>query len=547
MRTEHGFTDTNYQFVLSQADGALRFAYTDLTPTNYINFLLDTNESGNLVYQAGNVDYARLTTISNNGVSLSPPFVADIATNNGGIILVEAWTNTAQPLVLTVYHGTNQIAETSLYLSISEVEQMFRYKNLLLHPDPYQQPDRLTDESVPNEPPTSDANVIFVHGYNVNPNQARGWFADIYKRLYWSGSHAKFYGVGWSGYDTQGNLVSEVTANYQTNVVHAFQTAPSLADFITTLTNGPTVVLAHSLGNMVALSALSDHDAPMSKYFMLDAAVATEAIDPSIAANSNMVRPDWQNYGSYAWASDWYQLFSTNDYRSTLSWDNRLGNFGSTEVYNFYSSGEEVLRAYSGTPPSNLILLFGYQLVQYIEGQSGTFVWAWQEKDKGRMSGNSILSSDHGGWGFNSAYDFYVGGLETNIPPTQAAAAPPSLILVTNAFFDMSYDTAMFTNSPSGSTYAQSNQNRILSDAIPAVTLPLGANYDTNLDIVFGNTRNFDMQSLYENGWPIGRGAPQYPTGTTAAGEWHHSDLRAVAYTFNYRLFNEMVTLGNLK
>ena len=164
-----------------------------------------------------------LTTISSSGVVLSNSFVADIATNNGGIILVEAWTNTTQPLVLTIYHGTNQIAQTSLTLSISEVEQMFRYKNLLLYPDPYQQADRLTDESVPNEPPTGDANVVFVHGYNVNPNQARGWSADIYKRLYWSGSHAKFYGVAWSGYDTQGHLSpSDVTPNYETNVIHAF-------------------------------------------------------------------------------------------------------------------------------------------------------------------------------------------------------------------------------------------------------------------------------------------------------------------------------------
>jgi len=85
-----------------------------------------------------------------------------------------------------------------------------------------------------------------------------------------------------------------------------------------------------------------------------------------------------------------------------------------------------------------------------------------------------------------------------------------------------------------------------LSDAIPCLTLPLGANADTNLDVEFGGTRNFDMQGNYENSWPLGRGAGQYPAGTTF-GEWHHSDVRAVAYTFTYKLFNQMVTLGNLK
>jgi hypothetical protein len=117
-------------------------------------------------------------------------------------------------------------------------------------------------------------------------------------------------------------------------------------------------------------------------------------------------------------------------------------------------------------------------------------------------------------------------------------------VLQTNAFFDMSVDTAMFTTSPSGSTYAQTNRNRLLSDAIPAVTLPIGSNPVTDPGIVAGN---FDMQGLYENGWPIGRGKPQYPAGTTASGEWHHSDVRVVAYTFTYQLFNKMVTTGKLQ
>lgn len=102
----------------------------------------------------------------------------------------------------------------------------------------------------------------------------------------------------------------------------------------------------------------------------------------------------------------------------------------------------------------------------------------------------------------------------------------------------------MFTTSSSGSAYAQTNRNRILSDAIPAVTLPIGANPVTDPGILAGN---FDMQNLYENGWPLGRGAPLYPPGTTAFGEWHHSDIRIVAYTFTYQSFNKIVTTGNLK
>src|SRR5580692_13212775 len=93
--------------------------------------------------------------------------------------------------------------------------------------------DRLLDSRVPNEPDTIDKNFVFVHGYNVNPTQAVGWDADIYKRMYWSGSHAKFYGVTWEAADSQ--VDGQVTINLQTNIVNAFNTAPLLNSFLNTL------------------------------------------------------------------------------------------------------------------------------------------------------------------------------------------------------------------------------------------------------------------------------------------------------------------------
>ena len=347
-------TDTNYQFVLSQADGALRFAYTDLTPTNYMNFLQDTNESGNLAS-------APLTTITPNGVALTNTFIGGIATNNQGIILVEAWTNTTQPLMLTIYHGTNQIAQTQLYLSISGIEQMFRQKNLIraLHiTSTVGWPDRLTDADVPNEPDTIDKNFVFLHGYNVNPNQARGVFADTFKRMYWSGSHAKFYSVTWDGYDSQDLTFGLLATDYHTNVCNAIATAPALGDFLNSLTNGTKVVAAHSLGNMVVLSALSDWNTPVDKYFMLDAAVAIEAIQGNATQSTNMIHPEWNPYTNRVWASEWHNLFPTNDYRNALTWRDRFQNLPLANMYNFYSSGEEVLREHHCHRPLISAILF---------------------------------------------------------------------------------------------------------------------------------------------------------------------------------------------
>jgi hypothetical protein len=543
------FTDTNWQFVLSQADGVLRFTSTTLSPTNYMNFLRDTNESGLL-------SDALVTTITPGGVALTNTFISGIATNNQGIILVEAASATTQPLVLTIYHGTNQIAQTQLPLSISGVEQMFRHKNLLLNIPPAM-PDRLTDASVPNEADTINKNFVFVIGYNVNPEQARGWQADIFKRMYWSGSHAKFYGVTWEAADSQ--VAGQVSINLQTNIVNAFLTASNLVAFIGTLPN-QTVVAAHSLGNMLTLSALNDYGNPnISAYFMIDAAVSLQAIDPTTPANPDMYPSIWTNYQSRLWSSQWYALWPTNDGRSTLTWSGRLANFNGVPVYNFYSSGEEVLRDYPADPPANLLTIAYGQGVAVLQGLMGANTWVWQEKLKGLMEWNTLLSSDHGGWKFNDASygtnnSLLNSSSFTHMSPA-AAALLPNAEIQTNAFFDVTdfigqvppdwlQDLQLY--GATGSAYALATRNRLLADTIPCLTLPAGANPVNRLAPTGQPNRNFDMQAN-ENGWPPGRGKPHWPAGTTAFGEWHHSDVRAVAYTFTYQLFDNMATVGNLK
>jgi hypothetical protein len=193
-------------------------------------------------------------------------------------------------------------------------------------------------------------------------------------------------------------------------------------------------------------------------------------------------------------------------------------------------------------------------------GVTGVFTWAWQEKLKGLMSGNGILSSDHGGWKFNDASygtnSILNSSSFTHMSPTAAASLPNSEIM-TNGFFDVTdfigqipfdwtQDLNLYTTAGSG--YAKLFRNRLLSDTFPCLTLPVGANPVPALSPPISPIqKNFDMQTTYENGWPPGRNPPQYPVGTTAFGEWHHSDIRAVAYTFTYPFFDKMVTAGNLK
>jgi hypothetical protein len=536
-------TDTNWQFVLSQADGVLRFTETPLTPTNYMNFLRDTNMSGLLAD-------APLTTISPTGIALTNAFINFIGTNNGGIILVEAATNTTAPLVLTIYHGTNQIAQTQLYLSISGVEQMFRHKNLMVNPNDIAPVDRLTDASVPNEPDTIGKNFVFLHGYNVNTNEARGVAADMYKRMYWSGSHAKFWAVTWEGADSQLSVKGETlfTPNYHTNVVNAFITAPRLSSFISTLTDsGPVVAAAHSLGNMVVLSAISDWNASISQYFMLDAAVPVEAIDPAAVTNFMVYSTglnNWPPYTNRLYPTSWHLLFPTNDARSTLTWNNRLGNLGSVDIYNFYSTGEEVLRTTNSDPPPGVLTMIAGQLTFHFWDNLpfGTYTWYWQEKGKGTASQDWFLGSSHGGWKMNyyPPYLYSSNGFIAFTSPAQALTIPNSQ-LMTNAFFDVTStnwgtaDLALYGGG--GSSYAQANRSRLLADVFPAMSVVAGANPIPSFD----NNHNKDMMTL-ENGWSLGR-----LTSGERSNNWHHSDFVQMAYTFTHQLFDQFVTTGNLK
>jgi hypothetical protein len=256
--------------------------------------------------------------------------------------------------------------------------------------------------------------------------------------------------------------------------------------------------------------------------------------------NPDMVYSTWQQYSNRLFASDWWQLF-TNDYRSTLTWSNRLGNLGSVDIYNLFSSGEEVLRWDPVDPPSGILGGASSQLVNYwIEGVPwGTYTWVWQEKGKGTAAHDWFIGSTHGGWKFND----YWGN------------PPPSPAIMNDTAASTLQDYPMFSvgsteNGPPdqdllsdeyGSAYAQANRDRILSDAIPALTLPVGANHVDRFAPGSGDDKNFDMRTSFETGWPTARS-----TGTEAY-KWHHSDFDYVAYPFTHKLFEEIVNDGNLK
>jgi pimeloyl-ACP methyl ester carboxylesterase len=121
-------------------------------------------------------------------------------------------------------------------------------------------------------------NVFFVHGANVSESDARTWASEMFKRLWQAGADMEFYPVAWE---------SDIgpSYNYQVNASNAFVTASRLASFVNAV-SGRRVVIAHSLGTMVAAAAIQDYGMSVEKLIMLNSAI------PSFMGTT-----DWSGWG----------------------------------------------------------------------------------------------------------------------------------------------------------------------------------------------------------------------------------------------------------
>lgn len=542
-------------YKLKQEDGALNFVYTDLTPDHAKDYLTINTENQVETYgpdadQKPNV--ATSTQITSGGVTLTEAFLNKIKDDGKGVILVEGRSASTKPLIVEVYKGTDKLGEYSFPLKITTVDKMFRHKNL--------RPDSAGWATAMGEPENfPDANTVnkyflFLHGYNVSSTSAKGWHAETFKRLYWSGSKARFVGVTWFG--NQGQTLG-VTPNYHINVINAQTAAQDLASTVNGL-GGQVYAAGHSLGNMVVSTAISDYGANISDYYMLNAAVAVESYDGSVQT-TGMWHNEWTDnpgddpthaaYDSRLLCSNWHERFASSDHRSELTWRDRLANTGGTRYFNFYSSSENVVGNHTGNVPSiseSILSELVTGLGSAISGQGGEdlgrYAWCYQEKLKG-LSSWKILGSSYGGWAFNWVdWGIPLNPQETIFRERYPGETGPVLAdlneLKTKPFFfkGVNEADAVFT-SANGSTYAQTNRNKLLAEMVPALSNGAGANAVQKLTNDAGENRNFDMPDDYQNGWPASR----------SNNHWLHSDLKTIAYPYIYQLYDAWVEIGDLK
>lgn len=513
------------QYKLRHSTGALKAVYTDLTNAEAGAFLITEGNTYGSSFSQNSYE-ADTFRVTPSGVVLDPAFLDKIKNDaTKGILMVEGVAATTSPLVLEVWEDGKKVCQKAMPLSVDGVEKMYRWINLRHVTGGTE--SRSTDTKEPSNYPDRLCNgkqFVFVHGFSASETGARGWNAEVFKRMHQAGSRAMYTAVTWEGNETPGILPPG--AYYHADVINAFQVASSMASQVESLP-GKKYVAAHSLGNMVVSSAIVDHGLNPNSYFMINAAVAMEAYKASERHLTDMVVPPWQNYTNCVWASDWHELFDAPDGRRNLTWRGRFGNI--PRAINYYSSGEDVL---NNNKDGGSISVFG----------APEKVWIFQERIKGGLLPVILIGVDsHGGWEFNLEYYDNVGIDSNGNKITRPKSSEDAALLTrsqlqTKSFFKPFCIADLFGSNGSVVASNAEIRGKVLAEAIPATSRATGRN---PVSLTFNE--NVDLMSKLTK-WPEELKSDEFPSG-----RWRHCDFKDVAYPYCYSFFDHVVLKGELQ
>ena len=512
---------------LMHPDAAINIAWTSLGNLEAGKFHReDVGGCGPNLDQAAHT--ASVVRVTANGINVPDNVLAMIAQDSSkGVMMAEGVCPSSAPLIVVLFDKTTRqvLYNFGLPMRVCHVEDMYRWANIRAAAQGAV--ERPSDLSVPSGLPDSDTNgkhFLFVHGYSVSEEKARGWASEMFKRMWQAGANCAFTAVTWYGDDSRRWWYLDNTPNYYVNVEHAFESAEALANVAAQL-SGEKIIAAHSLGNMVTSSAIADHGMQVSSYFMLNAAVPMEAYDEGAVTDEssyNMANPDWHNYTNRLWASRWHEAWKRldpNDGRCGLTWRGRFASI--TNAYNYYSTGEDVLTNGVG------------RLMPVL---SGNFAWYNQESRKGLWP-MLLPGNNEAGWSFNSAYD----NLLSHMNPTNAAELADSLIC-TNSFFGLFDERGLYGTNGSFLATQPAIRAHALADGIPAESYAAGANAIDPGGAWRG--RNVNMPLEAKEAWESLYGVPN----ENEEGErWRHSDIKNRPYQVVREVFLSLIEKGNLR
>ncbi len=491
----------------------------------------------------GNALYEAPVATLGTGTNLPPSFVALSQSGRSTLFVEFPDEQRNDSLYLRIYSKSDGscLYSQSIRLHIGNIANMVGWQNLRGVsggsggvPTRLDTPDWPADEHEPG-------NVVFVHGYNMEEDtETQLWAQNVFKKLWWSGLDRGFVAVQWRGNEGQTPLdlplVGYVTPNYYGNVQNAFATASALKNAMDEI-DGPKWFIAHSLGNMLVSAAIQDYEMPCERYFMLNAAVAMEAFDPTNgitqASHDNMTPEAWTNYTDRVRATHWYELFPENDGRRLLTWKGRFCNV--TNIVNFYSSQEEVVCNGDGKP-KDIAREYSWYNQEYCKGE-----WAL------------MSHPNEGGWAFNRYYDMVTHPDPDNEllevvdhkSPSEANALSDDELRLRPFFLDFA-NPGMYT-SPNGEIVASNYLYRaeMLAYAIPAESFAVGANPLPGLNAYTNQVTNEKVPSRNYNMALYMVGQEDLPENGTKSKDkykdWQHSTFVQRSYKRTHQLFKRIM------
>ncbi len=541
--------DGQTRYTLSQQDSALNFVVTSLRPckAGEPNQTTGIKNCGNYLNQP--LEKATVQRITGE-IDLPIPFLESVLNHGRSVLLFEVNKKSYAPLVFTIRRGNEVVIQLEQFLYLSEVEQMYRHLNLRNISRSYEgEPikDWAKNEGIPTDldPPwglpdhlTPKKYLLFIHGFNVSAQQARGWNAEMFKRFFASGSQTKFIGVSWNG---------DTSPDYHEAVFRAFQVGEALPSQLPyPINDNPITIAGHSLGNVVAANAIQRGGLKPVAYLALNAAVPAEAYvthREQRIEETQMTEWSWRKYEPRLYANQWYKLFSPTDARSQLTWKNQFSKAAAV-LKNYYSPGDEVVAAadeINRAGVSHFISMYGFN---FSRG-----AWKYQEIIKGTTPSSSmagfIISRPQAGWEFSNEWFYTVNTGKEKYPraytPDEARRINTENLKTKPFFWKFREADLHHTNAAMAS--AKAEEKKVIYDLL-ARGIPSSSYALAIVSLSNGGIENYNCEMT-------GRKIDQWPKGSNRegykSGRWLHSDIKNVALPVIRQTYDSMVTKGQLK
>jgi hypothetical protein len=114
---------------------------------------------------------------------------------------------------------------------------------------------------------------------------------------------------------------------------------------------------------------------------------------------------------------------------------------------------------------------------------------------------------------------------------------------MTEPFFRRFQDDRLMRSGGSAAASEYITRADALGGAIPALSFRAGRN---PIPLFDQKLRNTDLND-FQDGWPQARLNDPEKRKSPTMGRWFHSDAKNIAYRYNYKLWDNWVSIGGLK